>query len=64
MKQQEVIKLSDEELKEKIKDQSGLLAKKKMSHRITEIENPVSIRDTRKTIARLQTELRKRELQA
>ncbi|MFN3918417.1 MAG: 50S ribosomal protein L29 [Flavobacteriales bacterium] len=64
MRQKEISKLSLEELTEKIKDHTDLLAKKKMSHRITEIENPISIRDARKTVARLKTELRKRELQA
>jgi large subunit ribosomal protein L29 len=36
----------------------------KLGHTVTPLENPIQIRDVRKHIARLNTELRKREIQA
>ncbi|ATL47435.1 50S ribosomal protein L29 [Chitinophaga caeni] len=54
--------LSDEELKEKISDDQLRLKKVIFSHAITPIENPMSIRAMRRDIARLKTELRRREL--
>ncbi|MBO6533028.1 MAG: 50S ribosomal protein L29, partial [Muricauda sp.] len=35
----------------------------KMAHAVTPLENPLQIRKTRRTVARLATELTKRELQ-
>jgi large subunit ribosomal protein L29 len=64
MKQQEITKLSVEDVKKKIADFSEQLIKMKLTHRVAPIENPIQIRKVRKTIARLQTELTKRETQA
>ncbi len=64
MKQQEITKLSVEDVKKKITDFSDQLNKMKLTHRVAPIENPIQIRKVRKTIARLQTELTKRETQA
>jgi large subunit ribosomal protein L29 len=38
--------------------------KMKVSHTVTPIENPLQIRATRRTVARLKTELGKRLIQA
>jgi len=35
----------------------------KMNHAISPLENPLEIRNTRRTIARLKTELRRRQLE-
>ena len=64
MKQQEITKLSVEDVKSRISDFSEQLAKMKLTHRVAPMENPIQIRKVRKTIARLQTELTKREAQA
>jgi len=64
MKQQEITKLSVEDVKKKITDFSEQLTKMKLTHSVAPIENPIQIRKVRKTIARLQTELTKREMQA
>jgi large subunit ribosomal protein L29 len=64
MKQQEISKLSVEDLKTRLAAATETLTKMKMGHSVTPIENPLQIRDTRKTIARLNTELTKREKQA
>lgn len=63
MKQSEIKELSIEELKEKLVDLKKQHADLKMAHSVTPLENPLQIRKTRRTVARLATELTKRELQ-
>jgi large subunit ribosomal protein L29 len=62
MKQEEIKQLSTADLHDKIKEEEGTLKKLKMSHKVSPIENPLKIRIYRRTIARLNTELRRREL--
>ena len=45
----------------KLVDEKANLSKLKLSHAISPLDNPSQIRETRKTIARLETELRQRE---
>lgn len=61
MKQQDIVLLSDQELKEKIEAEKNKLIKLKLQHAISHIENPMEIRKTRKNIARLLTEFNKRK---
>jgi len=63
MKQSEINELSVEEIREKIADFKKQHADLKMAHAVTPLENPLQIRKTRKTLARLSTELTKRENQ-
>lgn len=64
MKQEEINKLSVEELKTRIATATESLTKMKLGHKVTPLENPIQIRDARRSIARLNTELSKRENQA
>ncbi|MGC6433572.1 MAG: 50S ribosomal protein L29 [Crocinitomicaceae bacterium] len=64
MKQQEIVKLSEEDLKLKIDGLADQLTKMKLTHSVSPLENPIQIQVIRKTIARLNTELTKRKLQA
>jgi large subunit ribosomal protein L29 len=64
MKQQEITKLNVEDVKNRLSDFTEQLAKMKLTHRVSPMGNPLQIRYVRKTIARLQTELTKREAQA
>lgn len=64
MKQQEISKLSVEDLKARLATTTETLTKMKIGHSVTPLENPIQIRDVRRTIARLNTELKKRENQA
>jgi large subunit ribosomal protein L29 len=57
MKAAEIKKLSVEELKEKLKGEMESLQKMKFAHAISPIENPMKIREAKKLIARLNTEL-------
>ena len=61
MENKDIIALSAQELKEKIKEEKAGLNKLTMNHAISPIENPITIRSTRKLIARLSTELTKKE---
>lgn len=63
MKQSEIKELSIEELKEKLVDFKKQHADLKIAHSVTPLENPLQIRQTRRTVARLATELTKREVQ-
>ena len=64
MKQAEITKMSVEDVKDSIANFSEQLAKMKLAHKVAPMENPIQIRNMRKTIARLKTELTKREAQA
>lgn len=64
MKQVDIQDLSVDDLTEKFTEQKDVLAKMKLSHAVSPLENPMQIKDTRRTVARFKTELRKRELQA
>jgi len=63
MKQAEIKELSVEELQQKLTELKKEFADLKMAHSVTPLENPMQIRKTRRTVARLATELTKRELQ-
>lgn len=64
MKQQEITKMSVEDLKDQLGNMSESYTKMKISHSVAPMENPIQIKDLRRTIARLKTELTKREAQA
>jgi len=63
MKNAEIKGLSVAELTDKIKAEREALRKIKFAHKVSSIENPMKINETRKLIARLSTELRAKELQ-
>ena len=63
MKQKEIKDLSAAELQEKLNQTKKAYADLKMAHAISPIENPLQIRSVRRIVARLATELTKRELQ-
>ena len=62
MKQEDIKQLSTTDLTDRIKEQKNSLAKLKLNHSVSPIENPATITDSRKTVARLQTELRSRQI--
>ncbi len=62
MNQLDIKQLSTSDLRERIKEEKNNLAKLKLNHAVSPIENPMKITFSRKTVARLKTELRKREL--
>ncbi|AYO56995.1 50S ribosomal protein L29 [Chryseobacterium sp. 6424] len=57
MKKADIKNLSAEDIQNKLTEVKADFNKLKLAHAISPIENPIQIRDMRKTIARLQTEL-------
>ncbi len=55
--------LTIEELREMLANTQSNLNKIKMNHRTAELENPLEIRSVRRNVARIRTEIKKRELQ-
>jgi len=63
MKQKEIKDLSVAELQEKLTQTKKTYSDLQMAHAISPIENPLQIRTVRRTVARLATEISKREIQ-
>lgn len=62
MKASVIREMTTQEIKEQLDEQKLNYAKMKMGHTISPMENPVTLKNTRKDIARMSTELRNREL--
>lgn len=62
MKQAVIREMTSEELSERLENEVENFGKIKMNHTVSPLENPMLIREKRRTIARLKTEIRKREL--
>jgi large subunit ribosomal protein L29 len=54
--------LSDSDLKVRLEEDKLRLKKLEFAHAISPLENPMTIRGVRRDIARVKTEIRKREL--
>lgn len=63
MKNEEIKGFTLEELKEKIVSEKEALRKLMFAHQVSAIENPMRIKENRKLIARLKTELTAKGLQ-
>ena len=62
MKQAVVSGLSTKELYERLEEEEKQLVKLKLHHAVSSIENPNRIKEYRKTVARIKTEIRAREI--
>ncbi len=62
MKQKVINELTTPEIREKLDTEKDQLVKMRLNHAISPLENPQKIKEQRRTIARLHTELRKREM--
>ena len=62
MKSNVIKELSTQELQERLAVDKMQLNKMKINHAVTPLENPNKIKEARRDIARMITELRKREL--
>lgn len=63
MKQEEIKELATADLYERLEEENKQLVKLKLNHAVSPLENPNKIKTYRKIIARLKTELRKRQLE-
>ncbi len=64
MKNSDIKALSSEELKERLNTERSNIQNLRFAHAISPLENPMKIREAKRTIARLHTEIRSRETQA
>jgi large subunit ribosomal protein L29 len=60
MEQKVIRELTTGEIKERLDEETRQLVKLRLNHAVSPLENPNKIKAYRKTIARLQTELRRR----
>jgi large subunit ribosomal protein L29 len=56
----EVKGLSDADLQTHLAEDKALLTRLKFNHKVSQVENPMIIRNTRRNIARYMTEINKR----
>lgn len=63
MKNNVITEMSTPELQERLEEEKKQLTRLKLNHAVSPLENPLKLKFYRKTIARMQTELRKRELE-
>lgn len=55
MKQTEIVKLSKEDLQDKLMEYQKQLEELKMTHAISPLENPLQIKKARRIVARIKT---------
>jgi len=63
MKQEVIKELSTADIYDRLEEERKHLTKLRMNHAVSPLENPHQISDNKKTIARLETELRKRAIE-
>ena len=63
MKKSEIKQLSTAELQDKLGETKKSYADLNMAHAISPLENPIQLRNVRRSVARIATELTKREVQ-
>ena len=63
MKNPEIKELTTKELIEKIDNEKALLIKMRLNHTISPLDNPNKLGEAKRLVARLKTELRKREIE-
>ncbi len=62
MKATDLKELTLQELEDKLGEERETLAKLRFNHAVSDLENPMQLKHRKRDIARMLTELRKREL--
>jgi large subunit ribosomal protein L29 len=62
LKKEDLNQLSNEDLKQRLHDDSERLMKLRFNHAVNPLDNPIQLRYIRREIARIKTEIRKREM--
>lgn len=60
MKSSVIREMTSEEIEDKLVDEKATLAKLRMQHAISPLENPLVLKEKKKDVARLMTELTRR----
>ena len=63
MKQQVIQEMGTAELVERLDEEQKHLTRLRLNHAVSPLDNPHQISENRKTIARIKTELRKRQFE-
>ena len=63
MKMQVIREFSTDELMERLEEERKQLTRLRMNHAVSPLENPNKLIEYKKTVARMMTELRRRELE-
>ncbi len=63
MKQEVVKELSTADIKDRLEEERKTLVRMRLNHAVSPLENPHQLTERKKTIARLETEMRKRILE-
>ena len=61
MKSSELIDLPEKELVEKLDNEKDYLVRLRLNHAISPLDNPLKIKDTRRNIAKILTEMNRRK---
>jgi large subunit ribosomal protein L29 len=64
MKNTELIELTDKELNERLDNEKDYLLRLRLNHAISPLDNPMKIKESRRNIARIETEINRRMRQA
>ena len=64
MKQQVIVEMTLEELKERLEEEKKQLTRMKLAHAVSPLDNPHKMKEYKRTVARLLTELKRREIEA
>lgn len=63
-KYEEIVQLTTDDIIEQLEDSKAKLGKMRFNHAVSPVEDSTDLKKLRKRIARLMTELRKRQLEA
>jgi large subunit ribosomal protein L29 len=63
-RKEDILQMSEEDIRMKIRDDQDNLRRMRFNHAISPLDNPLSLRSLRREIARLTTELNKRQQKA
>jgi large subunit ribosomal protein L29 len=63
MKNTELIELTDKELNERLDNEKDYLLRLRLNHAISPLDNPMKIKESRRNIAMMMTEINKRKKQ-
>jgi large subunit ribosomal protein L29 len=64
MKSSEILELSDKELQERLDNEKDYLSRLRLNHAISPLDNPNKIVETRRNVARMMTEVTRRNMTA
>jgi len=62
MKASELRELTIKEIEEQLDNEKDFLVKQRLNHAVSQLDNPLKIKETRKNVARLKTILREKQV--